>query len=445
MVEAITNGLIEVFATILPDLIKCTGIATKITESKNKERKQELRKACKINNEDHEVYVSDRLYADIKRMSKGSVLMEVAFTSVAVRSSKLFLYTIYYLTDPDAKLLSFDEDDCKFINTISEMAGAGRIYKNVGVLDDITKYDSKFADVTYSEGFLISLDDVMEKVADEEIRKKIITKLGMGLISNTGVPWLGGTVSGINARVDEDGMIHPIFFTDEPMVNTMARCQSEDITPDRLVIFESQLADFFNPEDYYFYSTNSDGAYILNIARGDAMGAVDSYIIDDGSIMGGENVSVLANFVLPDGRQDSIFVNVKRNPEIAQVVLHNRFYLLNQFEVMKVVKGNFNDTVIYHNIDFSNTFWYDSLNADQLSILERRLSKILPHIQDARLRFSTFSSIDSFTLCSDDKVKSQMKSGDVTSSKILEGMTIIVTGNTADIYYAGKCNKINLE
>lgn len=149
--------------------------------------------------------------------------------------------------------------------------------------------------------------------------------------------------------------------------------------------------------------------------------------------------------MLPDGRQDSIFVNVKRNPEIAQVVLRNRFYLLNQFEVMKVVKGNFNDTIIYHNIDFSNTFWYDSLNADQLSILERRLSKILPHIQDARLRFSTFSSIDSFTLCSDDKVKSQMKSDNITSSKILEGMTIIVTGNTADIYYAGKCNKINLE
>ena len=444
MLGAVSSGLIEVLVELVPSIVSCTKMALGIRESIHKEREKELENAkISLEYDKKDLYVSPKLYQDILRISRGSCIMEVAYTSVAVKTGKLILYTLYYLTDPDAKKLMFDEDDCAFINAVAEVAGVRKIYETADIAE-IAKYDSKYAKSDFAEPYILSIDDLIEKVRNDAFQQKVRTKMGMMMISDTSIPWLSGTVNGINGRVDSDGMIHPVFFSDEPMIQDRSRVQSNLIPEEVVARFETTFSPFFDFSTQYFYSTDDDGAYTLNIIRDYAMGAVDSYIIDDGSLLGGNNVSILGSFIDQYNNPNTLFISVYDNPEIVRKLLNNRFYILDNYEVMSAVRSFFNNTIIYRNIDFSNTSWYDSLNWDQRNILERRLGKLIQYTEDARFRFTTFSSVDSFTLLSDSKVKSQLRTSGATSSKIIEGMTVVVNKDFADIYVDGKSTRISL-
>ena len=443
VLSSVSLGLIDVLAECIPGLISCVKLAFDIQESANKQKKKELQNAVKSLGCGEEIYVSNKLHEDILRMSKGSLIMEIAFTSLGVKSGKLILYTLYYLTDPNAKKLPFDLEDCAFINAIAQAAGVRRIYENADVAE-LARYDSKFAGSDYAEPYILSIDDLFEKVKDEAFQQKLRTKMGMMMISDSSVPWLTGTIDGLNGRVDGEGMIHPIFFSDDPYTQDYSRIQSNDISQSTYELFERELSPFFGIYDHYFYSTNEDGAYTLNIIREESMGAVDTYILDDGSMLGGNNVSILGSFIDQNYNPNTLFVSVRNNPEIVKKMLMNKFYMLDNFEVMAAVRSYFNNTIIYRNIDFSNTPFFDSLTWDQKNILERKLGNALNYIEDCRLRFYTFSSVDSFTLISDDLVKSPLMSSGATSSKIIEGMTVIVSGDFADIYVNGKKTRVSL-
>ena len=130
------------------------------------------------------------------------------------------------------------------------------------------------------------------------------------------------------------------------------------------------------------------------------MGAVDTYIIDDGRIMGGTKVHILADYINQNGTKDTIFVDSKHQDIVAQV-LQSRFFTLTPDMVVTCMHDMFNNGLIYHYIDFSNTKWMDSLTAEQREALEKNLSACISNLNmDIRMRFDSIMDVNNFILTS---------------------------------------------
>ena len=150
----------------------------------------------------------------------------------------------------------------------------------------------------------------------------------------------------------------------------------------------------------YHYSFDQSGNHLLQIVRDSAMGAVDTYIIDDGRIMGGTKVHILADYINQNGTKDTIFVDSKHQDIVAQV-LQNRFFTLTPDMVVTCMHDMFNNGLIYHYIDFSNTKWMDSLTAEQREALEKNLSACISNLNmDIRMRSDSIMDVNNFILTS---------------------------------------------
>ena len=91
MTTVLTNGLFDILVDVIPSMIVMVSTAAKKVKKNNKVRKAEFKRARQYDESD----ISENLQKEIKRMSRNSSIMEVAFTSVAIKSNDLVKYTMY--------------------------------------------------------------------------------------------------------------------------------------------------------------------------------------------------------------------------------------------------------------------------------------------------------------------------------------------------------------
>lgn len=396
MTTVLTNGLFDILVDVIPSMIVMVSAAAKKVKKSNKDKKAEFKRARQYDESD----ISENLQKEIKRMSRNSSIMEVAFTSVAIKSNDLVKYTMYYLTTDSAKKINLKNHECRFVNAICVLAGFAPIYPELGIAD-LSKYDAKSSDFNFDEYFLIDIDDIRSKVINIDFQEKVKGKLARKSIFDMSVPTLTGHTidTGVNARIDESGLIHPIFFSSSSPKPANKYYDSMDM--DVYNRFESAFgAILSNMGVEYHYSFDQAGNHLLQIVRDSAMGAVDTYIIDDGRIMGGTKVHILADYINQNGTKDTIFVDSKHQDIVAQV-LQNRFFTLTPDMVVTCMHDMFNNGLIYHYIDFSNTKWMDSLTAEQREALEKNLSACISNLNmDIRMRFDSIMDVNNFILTS---------------------------------------------
>lgn len=375
--------------------------------------------------------ISITLKSKISKMA-GSPALEVAYISLARKTEKLIRYTLYYVTTHNAPKIKLSKKEREFVNTVAYYIGYGTIYNYDGV-NDIQDYDIEHNFGTFNKDFLLMLRELRDIISKESFEAKWKAKLAAESILDTSVAMLGvndGSI--VNSTIDENGMITPIFFTtNSEVANIITPKRPSYMDDDTFVKFENAFKGILS--DNYYYTRNNDGCWVLNIYNPNSI-IENSYIIDDGSIMGGNVVSILGNYQMSTGYIDTIFVNVSTHKDIVGNILSSPFYTLTNDELHAVSKDMFDNCKIYRTIDFSNTGeimnMVDLVNNGK-DTFGRYLSGVLSILEakgiDARLRFSEFASPTSFVLVSDDKCSSPLPGS--TSTTIIPDLKVLVTTN----------------
>lgn len=424
--------------------------------SRNKKlKKSELRKSENFFDSDK---ITPRLYDGVIRLTNDSYFANVSEITVAIKTNRLIGYAMYYMATDSAKIIPLSKEQKEFINGVSTYAGYGKIYTDCDNLD-IEIYDCDIVTMKNADKYILDLQYLNDKLNDEEFQQLWKAKLARLMILDPSVPQLNGTVYtpeferlGFNARKDENGYIHPIFFKDsEPAtvqnpINYVRK--GPGVSDEVYAKFEKAFSSYFaTSPDYHRYVVDSNGNYNLIITRINAMNAEDAYIIDDGSIMGGSNVYIMGSYISNANTKESIFVNVNKYPDIANNILSNSFYVIDPMKVYEIVNINYlKNTNIYNFIDFSNTDWLDNItDPSERYIFSKNLTAAIAVCDGERMRFLEYQSPTKFTIISDQKCKSSLSYIGAASSKISEGKMISIDGTTMIRKYNGKIDRFVIE
>ena len=134
----------------------------------NKKVNEELKKAKKeglFNSESSESVVEHAAKTE-------SDIIKAQMIGRSVESNKWIGYTLYYMSNPEAKLVQADAETCKFVNTIGQYFGFGKIYESAEI-GDIKDYD---VSTEGTDKFLICIDDLSVKMQDEALMSKILSR-----------------------------------------------------------------------------------------------------------------------------------------------------------------------------------------------------------------------------------------------------------------------------
>ena len=146
-----------------------------------------------------------------------------------------------------------------------------------------------------------------------------------------------------------------------------------------------------------------------------------------------------------NGKTDTIFVDVKKHPDIAYNILKSTFYRMEVSEVNTAAADLLGNGFIYTYIDFSDTYWFDYMSFMEKSTLENNLIKIIKImgndpglVYPPRLRFASYNDPDNFVLVSDNKVKSPLAATFETTPNKLEGLSFTVENGVIYEYFGGR-------
>ena len=432
-------------------------------KTEEEKAKEELKKASKV-----ESYViSQEAFDKITKAANEKHENQFDLIEKYNKTNAWVNYAKYYVSHEDANLITADSETQVFVNGIASLAGYGVMYEKAPI-GNIKQYDPNLNESydNQSTRFLVCYEELLAKLTDLEFRQKVkSTKMARSVDTVKEIEIkkeaesdkVVSTTSG-KARVDEDGYIHPIFFKKdgsvdikEPSLAETKKCGdgiSETLFNRLEDAFGSLLADV----PYYY--TTKNGYIELNVVRKDCFNAVDTYIVDSGVILGGTRISILGSFIKPDGNYDTIFIDVKKHPEITSCILYSKFYQMTPEQVTECVRDFFNDTTIYRYIDFGNTGWFDALDEKDRKVLENNLSIIVKdslngtranHADGARFRFEEFKDVNNFSLVSDDKVISPLYAIGATSVIISKNLSYKVSGDDIIRTCSGEQTNINLK
>ena len=383
--------------------------------------------------------VSEILYDDIHMIADNNDFVEIDLISTAIRTNKWINYAIYYMTD-DTNLLKCGRKERELINAICELAGFGRVYDSVGSCD-LRDYDSRNPDRKIGSKFILLLDELMGRLKEPEFQTKMnLRKAKLNKV--LGLP-LNPNYSGVHT-VDKDGIIHPIFFSNTPLVNTLGPRKGEGIDQPLFDRLEVAFKDIISDKNYC-YTKNPNGLVDLTIQRDNTFGATEKYLVDNGTLLGGTTISVLGEFDTVNGGRDSVFIDVRKHPDIAYKILSSIFYRLSVDEVMTANSDMLSNGFIYTYIDFSNTPWFDYLSFTDKVELGNNLIEIVRSMHDdhnlvypPRLRFTQYTDPNNFVLVSDNNVLSPLSDTFVTTPNILEGLSYVMEDGKYTTFFGGK-------
>ena len=400
-------------------------LANEIITKMDKVGKEIMEKEKKITEEG----ISNRLYDDCCRLSNGNFLVRIDFVSAALKASKWINYAGRYMVCKDTPLIyNANKMEREFVNGLSVIAGFGKIYEDNDIMD-LDKCDSAKVSSSYTGKLLFNKDETLDILFNEKfqsaMRKRMIdsgissTELAVVdnietvNVSNNDQNADSTTVEENKHRVDDEGYIHPIFTTESFKADMMKKYN--DPKPDTMPAFEyskfkEELKCFLGAYENRYRFDYINGYFYLYILRDN--GIEDFYILDDGSIMGGRAVSVLANYHdFSDGLNKTIFVNSNNHPVLIRKILSSSLYFLTPEEVEEVKKDHFYDTTLYNMIDFSDyegnedlMEFMDWLTPEARYTLETNLLGIRSITKDTRFKFTSFNNESDFTLESLDDI-----------------------------------------
>ena len=435
----------------------------KAEKAEEEKAKEELKKASKVEAD----VISPEEFDQITKAANEKHQNQFDLIEKYYNTSAWVKYAKYYVSHEDANLIAADHETQMFVNGIGNIAGYGVIYENAPI-GNIKQYDANLNEnYDYqSARFLVCYDELISKLTDLSFKQKVkATKAARSVNTVKEITIhkdaesdkVVSTAAG-KARVDEEGYIHPIFFKKdesdgikEPSPAEIKKC-GDGISDTLFKRLEDAFGSLLTSVPYYY--TTKNGYIELNVVRPDCFNAVDTYIVDSGIVLGGTRISILGSFIKPDGNYDTIFIDVKKHPEIVSCVLHSKFYQLTPEQVMESVTDFFNDTMIYRYIDFGNTGWFDALDEKDRKTLENNLSIIVKdslngtranHADGARFRFETFKDVNDFTLVSDEKVISPLYAIGATSVIISKNLSYKVSGDDIIRSCSGEKTNINLK
>lgn len=427
--------------------------------------------------------VSNNLYNEALRISDGDQLVLFNLVSKGIETNQWIRFAIYFMTDPIATRISFiDKESKELVNAITTLAGFGKVYESDDVADidefDCTKINSK-----YSGRFLLHKPELVDFLSNPQfqmvMRAKIIKMAEENRPVDSDRPALI-TVEEDEIRyvdekknqyanpafaileAEEEKVQQPVFSTiDENnpgfvpfefgFVNQKLPKKGAGVNAHVYTKFEAILGKFI-PETVYYHYEYINNFYHLYITRPDT-GAEEFYILDDGSIMGGSSISILANYITPEGFERSMFVDICAHPAITSKILSRTLFNYLTPEEVEECKGDFlYDTRIYNNIDFHNTDFFDDFAPEQKYNFEVSLLGVLSVLglvgyDCVRFRFGSFSDYNHFTLVSDCYMYRPLPFIQKTvmpDTCMLDGAKIIVDGIYVYVEYNGEVKKFKM-
>lgn len=238
----------------------------------------------------------------------------------------------------------------------------------------------------------------------------------------------------------EPELIKPFSFVENLNKKVEKPKKDPSMSDEEFNALEAVFAKYLVNMKYRYEAFN--GIYKLCITR---IGEVEEeYIIDDGSVLGGSQFSVLANKV-----DDTIFVFAD-DPEIPEI-LRSKFYVVTDDCVARNEAKLFDIGLIYYYIDFSNTAWINGKDIDKKK-LEAGLWGAIQYGcsllgNSPRMRFAKFESANSFELISDGMIKTPLAFINATNGYIVPEFRLVVKDNEVAAYSAqnliGKCALIS--
>ena len=462
-----------------------TTIGTEYIIKEKKIDKKERRKIFDFESKEAERFankgrISDNLYHDIERMSRGNKLVQLDFISKGIETNQWIRFAIYYMTDPLAKQIMFaDTESRELVNGIATLAGFGKVYESEGIAD-INLIDSSQLGFSYTGRFLLNKTELVDFLStpyfqavmhSKIVRRQEILKAANAVEEQK---YLDGTVTEIIPEEEKKSCYNPAFdiltsqdnniisdplfiIRDDPdsIIPIEFGSKEAPIVPKRGANIPADVYDkfenifrYFLPETTRYHYENINGFYYLYITRKDS-GAEEYYILDDGSIMGGKEVSILANYI-NNGMEVAIFVNIKRHPSIASRVLEKTlFNYLTPEEVVECKSDYLYNSIIYNNFDFHNTEFYDTLDAKQKYDFEVALLGImeLDITKNVRMRFEEFIDSTHFTVVSDFfmyKPLPYIQNKVLPDTYILDGLIIRVDNDVLFVEYNGEVKKFRM-
>ena len=434
------------------------------TEKTEEEKtKEELKKASNVESD----VISQEEFDKITKAANEKHENQFDLIEKYNKTNRWVNYAKYYVSHEDANLITADSETKTFVNGIANLAGYGVMYDKAPI-GNIKHYDPNLNESydNQSTRFLVCYEELLAKLTDLEFRQKVkSTKMARSVDTvkeieikkETESDKVVSTTSG-KARVDKDGYIHPIFFKKdgsvdikEPSLAETKKC-GDGISETLFNRLEDAFGSLLSDVPYYY--TTKNGYIELNVVRKDCFNAVDTYIVDSGVILGGTRISILGSFIKPDGNYDTIFIDVKKHPDVTSCILYSKFYQITPEQSTECVRDFFNDTTIYRYIDFGNTGWFDALDEKDRKVLENNLSIIVKdslngtranHADGARFRFEDFKDVNNFSLVSDDKVISPLYAIGATSVIISNNLSYNVSGDDIIRTCSGEQTNINLK
>lgn len=418
--------------------------------------------------------VSDKLFEDIVKISKGDKLIQMCFVSKGIETNQWIRFAIYYMTDPLAtEILFADNESRELVNGITTLAGFGKVYESEGIAD-INLYDSSKLTFGYNGRFLLNKLELIDFLSTPHFQaamaSKIVRRKQMLQEANNidEQKYIEGSV--VNTVEDRKPCANPAFdmLKDEPVENLFkVHDDPNSITPiefgnkEKTVVpkrganvpvniydkFEKVFSTFI-PETISYHYENINGFYHLFITRPDS-GAEEYYILDDGSIMGGADVSILANYI-NNGIERAIFINTKKHPAITSKVLERTlFNYLTPEEVEDCVGDYFYNMEIYHTFDFYDSEWINDLTAKDKYNFETNLLGIIsvPILKGVRLKVSEYIDANHFTCVSDYSLHRPLpyiQNKPMPETDVADGLKVYVDGDSIYIDYLGEVKKYTM-
>lgn len=426
------TDLLGLAAALLAPYLK--DVTETIDRAKERKKMEKVTMKKALNSPGVHVEVSEDMYDDIYDASEGSTLIEMDLISTAIRTNNWINYALYYMSNDDAVLLKTNRSCRELVNAISSLAGFGLIYTGTGIAD-LREYDIKDKYHKVGSKFLLNTEDIKEKLADPDFVQHM--KLRKSKLeheeNNRKLLETSNKLKGFNYYTDEEGLLHPIFFSGTPTTFDIGDKQGNGIDNDIFARLERALKEpGLLRDEKYSYSRDSNGMINLVIQKENSYNATETFIIDDGRVMGGSTISILGNSVAANGAVGYLFVNVKEHPDIVYNILNHSFYTLTVDEGNAVLSRMLN-VYAYTFVDFYNTPWFDYLNDFEKIELNKNLMIIIDYMQRdprigylPRLRFSSYTNPSNFVLVSDTNTISPLKDIGITSPQICEGLSFTV-------------------
>ena len=223
----------------------------------------------------------------------------------------------------------------------------------------------------------------------------------------------------------EPEVVKPFDFA-ENLAKAEKPKKDPQMTDAEFMALELAFGKYFVNQVYRYEKYN--GIYKLSILR--TGGVEETYIIDNGTVLGGKDFAILANM-----ENDTTFVFAD-DPEVPEI-LRSKFYTITSDCAKRNQDRMFESGIIYRYIDFSNTTWLNDDDIDKKALEAGLLGVIRVtsnNGESPRMRFTKFESAKSFELVSDSFVKSPLSDIDATTSLVVPGLVVKVKDNNVEVY-----------